>query len=167
MRCGKCGGENLPGAKFCKFCGSTLEGEMRVDPFVTSPPRTDLTTGCKVWFWILLVANALSAIGGIIRIPLSPLLGIFTVISSVVVAASSYLIMFRHIRSGLYAIIAMTVLDFVSAIINCITSGIFSNLPGASGILAALLAGVVGLLICAIRPALSYYFVNSNADIIK
>ena len=156
MRCGKCGGENLPGAKFCKFCGSTLEGEMWVDSFVTPPPRTDLTTGCKVWFWIMLVSNVVSAISGIMVIPVASVIGIEAVISGIVLAASSYLIMFKHMKGGLYAIIAMALINFIVSLIYFISIGVFS------GILL-----LVEILEVAVGPALSYYFVNSNADIIK
>lgn len=109
---------------------------------------TALTRGCKIWFWLLLIVNALSAAFGLLLIMASPVLGLVMAISGTAIAVGAGMVLFKHKRSGLRIIIAMTV-------INCLTN-IISNV----GILTSVLLAVL----C---PAISYYFVKKNSNIIR
>ena len=75
MRCGKCGGENNDGAKFCAYCGSPLETERasenrRMDSTdIQRRPNVppDSTKKRKKWPWLLCAAVLViaAAAGGV------------------------------------------------------------------------------------------------------
>lgn len=155
MKCNKCGKDNIEGSKFCKYCGAEMvEIKSQTHNIVmgqNGPQEVKLdavTKGCKVWFWFVIIVNALSAVSGLALISAIPFVGLVTVISGIAIAAGSGMILFKHKKVGLYIIIGM-------AVVNC-----FINIVNNAGILTSIISAVL----C---PAISYYFVNKNSDIIK
>lgn len=166
MKCSRCGKElnNTEGSKYCKFCGAELVQQEEYgnnDVGMWNVPRevrTDtLTTGCKVWFWIVLIGNGLAALLSLASLFLLPALGIISgiigvIISiavSVVAAVASGMILFKYSKTGLTLLIA-------GYVIGCLNNIIFND----TGILVAVIPAIVG-------SAISCYFVNKNADVIQ
>lgn len=111
--------------------------------------RDGLTTGCKVWFWLVIIANALTAIGGLALISTSPFLGISTVASGAALVVAAVMILFKYKKEGLYIIIGVCV-------INCLINiGVYNQ-----GIVSSIISSGVSALI-------SYYFVDKNGHIIR
>lgn len=166
MKCPSCGFENNDGAKFCKNCGtklnadtitksvetaSTVSNEVPTNRNnVANAPANEgtLSKGCKIWFWFVLVVNVLSAFANLSLMSYSPGLALFAVLSGGVLAGGSAMILFKQKKIGLYMIIAM-------AVLACIV-----NIANHVNVLFAVLSAVL-------NPAISYYFVNKNAAVIK
>ena len=113
--------------------------------------RTTLTTGCKVWFWIVLIVNTIFAIlmTFVSSSPISylvPSAGMGT-LSCAAMAIGAGFILFARKKIGLYIIFAGAAIGFISNITSGINFG------------ASLLGGFINPLIC-------YYFVNKNSDVI-
>lgn len=140
MKCQSCGFENHFEAKFCKNCGTKLSA----DPYY----KGELTKGCKIWFWIVLVVNIILVLSNLSLISYFPGLALFSVLSGGILAGGSAIILFKQKKVGLYMIISMAVLACIVNIANDVNMA-FS-------------------IICAVfTPAISYYFVNENAAVIK
>lgn len=117
------------------------------------PQKTDLTTGCKVWFWIVVVMNALILIGtiGLFAIPFlfSGGTKITQIIISVGEITGALMILLSKKRSGFYTIIAVQMLGVIVSLFASGTS-FFSTLIGAG-----------------IHIGLCYIFVHNNEDILQ
>ena len=155
MKCSKCGKDNIEGSKFCKYCGTEMI-ESNSQTFNRNLEQNNLqdtksdtiTKGCKVWFWFVLIVNALSAVSGFVLLSTIPFLGFVTIISGIAIAVGAGMIMFKCKKVGLYIIIGM-------AVINCLI-----NIVNNAGILTSIISAVL----C---PAISYYFVKKNTNVIQ
>ena len=165
MKCPSCGFENNDGAKFCKNCGTKLIADTNTKNVETADASTGfvvnrntasevnsgepvMTKGCKIWFWFVLVVNVISALGSLSLMSYAPGLALVSVLSGAVLAGGSAVILFKQKKIGLYMIIAM-------AIVGCIV-----NIANHTNVAFAVLSAIL-------NPAISYYFVNKNAAVIK
>lgn len=155
MKCNKCNRENESGFKFCKFCGTELtENKVQanngiVERNISQQIKADeVTKGCKVWFWFVIIMNSISALSGLALISAMPFLGVITVVSGIAIAGGAGMILFKYKKVGLYIIIGV-------AVVNC-----FINIINNVGILTSIISAVL----C---PAISYYFISKNIHIIK
>lgn len=153
MKCSVCGKENILDAKFCKYCGAEMNKRQASYSSVTiqnnsQELKNEMTKGSKIWFWFVIIVNILSAVSGLILISSMPDIGILSVISGIVLAIGAGIILFKHKKLGWYLIAGM-------AVVNC-----FINVVNGVGIIGSVLSSVL----C---PAISYYFMNKNSNIIK
>ena len=107
-----------------------------------------MTKGSKVWFWVVLIVNILSALSGFMIMSSMPKLAVMSIISGVGLAVGAGIILFRQKKYGLYVIIGMAILNCLYMVVN------------KANIVFAVLSAVL-------NPLISYYFVNKNADVIK
>lgn len=71
-----------------------------------------MTTGLKVWLWIVLVLNAISCVGAVITALLVPLAWISVVLGLLVVAGAAMLLFARR-KMGFYLICGANVLGLI------------------------------------------------------
>lgn len=94
-----------------------------------------MTKGLKIWLWIVLVCNALSAVGGVVTALAVPL-GWLSVIACVLVAVGCAILLFQTKKLGFYIVCAGAVVSLVTSI-----------LIGANIIVAIISAVVLPLII--------------------
>ena len=160
MNCPSCGFENEAGAKFCKSCGAKL---ITQDVVNSSSVKTEksiqnqnndseeiptMTKGCKIWFWIVLVLNAITAFANLSLMSYAPGTGIILVLAGVVMVSGAAMILFKQSKTGLYLVIG-------AAVLGCIAN-LASHINPAYAVISAV-----------INPLISYYFVNKNSAVIK
>lgn len=165
MKCPSCKFENSVGANFCKNCGAkltiessnmtnqqnnrnTINGNYTVNKNANHERENVMTIGCKVWFWLVLILNSISALTNFALFSYSSVWGIILKLSSIVIVAGAAMILFKQRKVGLYMIIAM---DAIGCIVN-ITYHV--NV-------------VYALISSGLNVAISYYFVNKNSSVIK
>ncbi len=106
-----------------------------------------LSTGCKIWFWVVLVLNALSALISIFFIKESAVY-IASLISGIGMCAGAVMILFQKKKLGFYVLLAMAAFNLLVSVI----SGTYS---------AGMLVGPIA------NALISYYFVRGNSDVLK
>lgn len=87
-----------------------------------------MTTGLKVWLWIVLVVNAIAGVGAIMTALLVPLMWIVVVAEALVVAGAAMLL-FPRKKMGFYLICGGTVIGFLMNVV--LGQGIVSSLASA------------------------------------
>lgn len=105
-----------------------------------------MTTGCKVWLWLVLVLNLISLLGGLIAIIGNPILGILIVVTEIAIVAGAAMLLFNRKKIGFYVIVGAAVVAFVL------------NLISGAGLISSLIS-----VIC--LPGITYLFVSKNSGI--
>lgn len=107
-----------------------------------------MTKGCKIWFWIVLVLNAITALANLSLMSYALGTGIILVLAGAVIVSGAEMILFKQSKIGLYLVIGVAVLECIANLASYIN-------PGYAVISAV------------INPLTSYYFVNKNSAVIK
>lgn len=107
-----------------------------------------MSKGCKIWLWIIFICNILSILLGIVSITANPKVGIYTVLAGAVMVTGIALLLFKQKKVGFYILIAVAVIGLVFNILNGVN------------IIFALISAIVS-------PAITYYFINKNSNVIK
>lgn len=102
-----------------------------------------MTTGCKIWLWILLIGSGVSALVGMAAIPLSFGTGIVSVMLAVLAFVGVFLMLFKEKREGFYLLCLMAVIDAACTIVL------------GGGMLMPLLS-------VAAKIGITYYFINKG-----
>ncbi len=107
-----------------------------------------MTTGCKIWLWIMLVANAISLVLGIISFSTLGVIGIYTIVAGIIAIVGICLLLFKKKRIGFYILLALAVV------------GLVVNIANGANI-------AVSILSATIAPALTFFFISKNQSVIK
>lgn len=107
-----------------------------------------MTKGCKIWLWIVLIANALSLVIGVVSIAVLGVVGIYTVAAEILMILSVCLLLFKKKRIGFYIMVAVCLGNLVVNIVN------------GTNILVAVLMAVF-------TPALTFFFIRKNHGVIQ
>lgn len=107
-----------------------------------------MTKGCKIWFWIVLVLNAITALVNLSLMSYALGTGIILVLAGAVMVSGAAMILFKQSIIGLYLVNGVAVLECIANLAGHIN-------PGYAVISAV------------INPLISYYFVNKNSAVIK
>lgn len=114
-------------------------------------PKTDLTTGCKVWFWLEVIVYGILLILAIVGF-FSPFTSIGSKLLTFMLSAGGFagssMILFSKNKSGFYVLVTMGVINLISTLFTY----------GSSFILT--------LLAASINLGISYYFVQNNLDVL-
>lgn len=101
-----------------------------------------MTTGCKVWLWIVLISNVISVLSGLAT------MAIITIVGGIVNCTGASLLLFSHKKVGFYLLTAV-------AVVMCVVN-ISAGIPAFAAIIPAV-----------VSPLITYFFVRKNADIIQ
>lgn len=107
-----------------------------------------MTKGCKIWLWIIFVCNVLSAILGVVTISTDLKIGLYTVIAGIVMVVGIALLLFKQKKVGFYLMIAVAAVNLVFNIVNGVN------------IIFAIVSALIS-------PAITYYFITKNTNVIK
>jgi len=107
-----------------------------------------MTTGCKIWLWIMLVANAISLVLGIISFSTLGVIGIYTIVAGIIAIVGICLLLFKKKRIGFYILLALAVV------------GLVVNIANGANIAVSILSAIIA-------PALTFFFISKNQSVIK
>lgn len=107
-----------------------------------------MTTGCKIWLWIMLVANAISLVLGIISFSALGVIGIYTIAAGILAIVGICLLLFKKKRIGFYILLALAVV------------GLIVNIANGANIAVSILSAIIA-------PALTFFFISKNQSVIK
>jgi len=103
-----------------------------------------MSSGLKIWLWIVLVLNALSLVGTIIAAILAPLL-FFSAIGTVLIIVGVCMILFKQKKLGFYIICGTVAIVLVF------------NIIGGNGIILSIISAVI-------MPGITYLFMKPTWD---
>lgn len=107
-----------------------------------------MTTGCKIWLWIMLVANTISLVLGIISFSTLGVIGIYTIVAGIIAIVGICLLLFKKKRIGFYILLALAVV------------GLVVNIANGANIVVSILSAIIA-------PALTFFFISKNQSVIK
>ena len=110
-----------------------------------------LTTGCKVWFWLIFICNILTIllyIGTIAMSTVAVSIGICMIVLCAIHTAGIALLLFLNKKFGFYLVITGAVFSMIANI-----------WMGTSAVYAIVMA--------AISPCITFYFISKNKEIIQ
>lgn len=129
--------------------------------------ETNVSTGLKVWLWIVIVLNAISALGNIGSIVSSPVSTIISIALEAAMIYAAVLIMFQTKKLGFKIMCAVAVVNVVVTIITAIFAGIFAGaLVGNAfiGLIGAIVGIIFSVILIAICPVLTYVLMKKDWD---
>ncbi|MCD7905233.1 MAG: hypothetical protein LUG24_06610 [Clostridiales bacterium] len=107
-----------------------------------------MTKGCKIWLWFIFICNIISCVSCLALISLIGILGAYSAVVCAVMIAGIALLLFKQKKVGFYIMLVMAVVAFIV------------NIMSGVSIIYALASAVVS-------PAVTYYFIGKNSDVIK
>ncbi len=107
-----------------------------------------MTKGCKIWLWFIFIINAIVFVLSLPLIFRAGLWGIYAEAAELFMIIGIALLLFKQKKTGFYIIAAVSV---VCCIVNIISS-------------ARIIYPIVTAII---SPAITYYFISKNSDVIK
>lgn len=132
--------------------------------------ETKVSTGLKVWLWIVIVWNAIGAIGNVTSIADSPVATIISIVLEVVTIYAAVLIMFQTKKLGFKLMCGVAVANVVVTIVTAIFAGILAGaLAGNAviGLIGAIVGIIISIIIIAISPLITYLLMKKDWDMFE
>lgn len=129
--------------------------------------ETKVSTGLKVWLWIVIVLNAISALGNISSIGSAPVTTIISIALEAAMIYAAVLIMFQTKKLGFKIMCAVAVVNVVVTIITSIFAGVLAAaLAGTAviGLIAAIIGIIFSVILIAICPLVTYLLMKKDWD---
>lgn len=105
-----------------------------------------MTKGCKIWLWIILVVNSLTALMGLATMSISVGAGLWTIFIEAVAITGISLMLFKQKRMGFYIMVAAVIVT------------LFVNLAQHINPAMALVSAIIS-------PSITYYFISKSGMI--
>ncbi|MGN1030672.1 MAG: zinc-ribbon domain-containing protein [Butyricicoccaceae bacterium] len=148
MICKHCGTDNRNNAEFCSKCGELMQQAetLHEDKVVHGTPNAVMTTGCKIWLWLVFIFNILSAVSGIGMIGMGAALnGLSAIVCGILLLwGARQLLKFQ--KKG-----------FQLIIIGCVIAMVVNILSGMG-----IVSSVISAALC---PLITYFFMSRNQGI--
>lgn len=106
-----------------------------------------MTKGCKIWLWIVLILQIVSAVSGAAVMRMAPGTGIYTMAVSIVAAIGIAIILFMHKQYGFYLYVFVVFIGMIMNIKNGINVG-------------------MAVFMAVISPLITFLFIQKNRDVI-
>ncbi|MCD8090895.1 MAG: hypothetical protein LUD81_09830 [Clostridiales bacterium] len=107
-----------------------------------------MTKGCKIWLWFLLICNILSCVLCLTEVSSAGISSVYYVLACMVMIYGIGLLLFKQNKTGFYVILTMVCVSFVINAVNGVDI-------------------IYALVSAAISPAVTYFFIRKNSDVIK
>lgn len=114
--------------------------------FIRKNEEKKMTKGCKIWLWILFIAQIISAISGAAVVRIEPSTGIYTIVVSGVAAIGIAILLFMHKRYGFYLYVLVVLVGLVINIKNGINIG-------------------MAVFMAVVSPLITFLFMQKNQDV--
>lgn len=114
--------------------------------FLRKNEEKRMTKGCKIWLWIVFIAQIISAISGAAVVRIEPSTGIYTIAVSGVAAIGIAILLFMHKRYGFYLYVLVVLVGLVINIKNGINIG-------------------MAVFMAVVSPLITFLFMQKNQDV--
>ena len=126
-----------------------------------------ISTGLKVWLWVVIVFNGLGAISNLTSIGQSPLASIISILLEAALIYSCVLIMFKTKKLGFKLMCIVAGVNALYTIVNVILVAIVAGAAVGSasiGLASGLVGAVLAVILAAICPLITYLLMKSQWD---
>lgn len=126
-----------------------------------------ISTGLKVWLWVVIVFNGLGAISNLTSIGQSPLASIISILLEAALIYSCVLIMFKTKKLGFKLMCIVAGVNALYTIVNVILVAIVAGAVVGSasiGLASGLVGAVLAVILAAICPLITYLLMKSQWD---
>lgn len=124
-----------------------------------------VSTGLKVWLWIVMVLNGIETISSLLQIGDSPLSAIWGAVVSALMIYACVLIMFKMKKLGFKIMVIITVINAVVSVVIAVVAGLAAGAIAGSaavGIAGGLIGAVILVLFSAILPLVTYLLMKKD-----
>lgn len=129
-----------------------------------------ISTGLKVWLWVVIVFNGLGAISNLTSIGQSPLASIISILLEAALIYSCVLIMFKTKKLGFKLMCIVAGVNALYTIVNVILVAIVAGAAVGSasiGLASGLVGAVLAVILAAICPLITYLLMKSQWDMFE
>lgn len=129
-----------------------------------------VSTGLKVWLWILIVLDGISAAGSLMQIGDSVFNALWGVASNAIMIYACVLIMFQRKKLGFKIMVIMTAIGAVVSVVLAVVGGMAAGAiagNAAVGVAGGLVAAVIVVLLSAICPLVTYLLMKKDWDMFE
>lgn len=129
-----------------------------------------ISTGLKVWLWIVIVLNGLSVISNLTKIGSNPFGSIVSIVLEAVMIYACIMIMFQMKKLGFKLMVIMAVVNAVFSVIASVIGGIAAGAitgSAAVGIAGGVIAAIFTIIIAAICPLVTYLLMKKDWDMFE
>lgn len=129
-----------------------------------------ISTGLKIWLWVVIVFNGLSAISNLTKIGQSPLGSIISILLEAALIYSCVLIMFQMKKLGFKLMCITAGVNAVVSVLIVILAGAVAGAVAGSatvGIAGGLVGAVLVVIIAAICPLITYFLMKPQWDVFE
>lgn len=126
-----------------------------------------VSTGLKVWLWVIIVFSGLSVLGSFGSIASAPLPTIISIVLDAGMIAAGILIMFKMKKAGFKIMVAVAAVNAVWAVVLAILAGTVAGVATGSasvGLAGGIMAAVIAVVIAAICPLVTYALMKKDWD---
>lgn len=75
--------------------------------------KNTLSTGSKVWLWLMIAGSIISIISGLIAVTVSFTIGVYSIIAGIIQLASVVTMLFKQKKEGFYILCGVVVINFI------------------------------------------------------
>lgn len=126
-----------------------------------------VSTGLKVWLWIIIVFNGINVLTSLGSIAISPLSTLINIVLNAGMIAAGILIMFKMKKVGFKIMVAVAAVNAVVAVVLTIIAGTAVGAVAGSasvGLAGGIVAAVIAVIIAAICPLITYALMKKDWD---
>lgn len=124
-----------------------------------------VSTGLKVWLWIIIVLNGLSAVGSLFSIGNAPLSSILSVVLNAVMVYACIMILFQMKKLGFKLMCIIAVVNAIVSIVMTLVIGAAAGAAAGStalGIAGGIVGAVFIIISAAIVPGVTYLLMKKD-----
>lgn len=126
-----------------------------------------VSTGLKVWLWVIIGFNGISVLGSLGSITSAPLSTIISIVLNAGMIAAGILIMFKMKKAGFKIMVAVAAVNAVVSVVLAIIAGTAVGAVAGSasvGLAGGIMAAVIAVVIAAICPLVTYALMKKDWD---
>lgn len=130
----------------------------------------NISTGLKVWLWIVIVMNGISAVRNVFNIAKNPLSTIITIVIEALMIYACVLIMFQMKKFGFKLMCIAAIINAVVSVVVVVIAGLAVGALGgsaAAGLAGGLVGAVLVVIMAAICPLITYFLMKKNWDMFE
>lgn len=124
-----------------------------------------VSTGLKVWLWIIIVLSGLNALTNLRDIVSSPVSTVINLALNAIYIYACVLIMFQMKKFGLKLMVIIATIQAVLAVLAFVLVGLLGGAALGSmvgGAVTGLIGAIISILLAAVYPGITYLFMKKD-----
>lgn len=129
-----------------------------------------ISTGLKIWLWVVIVFNGLGAITNLTQIGQSPLGSIISILLEAALIYSCVLIMFQMKKLGFKLMCIVAGVNALYSVVSVILVAVIAGAVAGSasiGLASGLVGAVLAVVLAAICPLITYFLMKPQWDMFE